>query len=77
MGWNVAKKIADSTGEKIRELNESFTVIDLDSGGSDSEEIVPPRVNQKDPMIRRKIEDRLERKRLREELSIYDDAWDF
>lgn len=46
---------------------------DFDGG----EEVAPPpRVNAKDPTIRRKIEDRLERKRLREELGIYDDdAW--
>ena len=40
-------------------------------------EVVPPRVTQKDPSIRRKIEDRLERKRLRDELGIYDDdSWE-
>jgi hypothetical protein len=42
-----------------------------------TEEVVPPRVNPKDPTIRRKIEERLERKRLRDELGIYDDdAWE-
>ncbi|MFT3930452.1 MAG: hypothetical protein QM709_09180 [Spongiibacteraceae bacterium] len=46
---------------------------DFDGG----EEVVPPKVNHKDPTIRRKIEERLERKRLRDELGIYDeDAWE-
>jgi hypothetical protein len=45
------------------------------------EEIVPPKtptvVNSKDPSVRRKIEDRLERIRLREELGIYDErSWE-
>ena len=69
---------ASGTNDKNSTLNEGFMADDSD--GSDfesSEEVVPPRVNQKDPTIRRKIEDRLERKRLREELGIYDDdAWE-
>jgi hypothetical protein len=35
----------------------------------------PPRASNRDPAIRRKIEDRLERIRLREELGIYDDKY--
>jgi hypothetical protein len=50
---------------------------EADGADFDSDaEVAPPRVTQKDPSIRRKIEDRLERKRLREELGIYDDdSW--
>ncbi|HEY3697927.1 MAG TPA: hypothetical protein VGK97_01255 [Spongiibacteraceae bacterium] len=51
---------------------------DTDNSDFDSSDaVLPPRINQKDPSIRRKIEDRLERKRLRDELGIYDDdAWE-
>jgi len=58
-------------------LNDNFMAEDTDSSDLDgNEEALPPRVNHKDPTVRRKIEDRLERKRLREELGIYDDdAW--
>ena len=71
-----------STDDKSNTLGESFMADDADaeadsSDFEDSEEAVPPRVLQKDPTIRRKIEDRLERKRLRDELGIYDDdAWE-
>jgi hypothetical protein len=70
---------ASGTDNKSNSLNEGFMADDTtDSSDFDgNEEVLPPRVNQKDPTIRRKIEDRLERKRLREELGIYDDdAWE-
>lgn len=59
-------------------LSEGFMADDTDSADLESnEEVLPPRVNHKDPTIRRKIEDRLERKRLRDELGLYDeDAWE-
>jgi hypothetical protein len=41
-----------------------------------AEEVVPPvkvAASSRDPAVRRKIEDRLERIRLREELGIYDE----
>lgn len=52
------------------------SVIDSDHGEFGTEpEVVPSvvPVAPKDPMIRRKIEDRLERIRLREQLGLYDD----
>lgn len=66
------------TNDKSSTFNENFMAEDNDSSDVDSnEEVLPPRVNHKDPTVRRKIEDRLERKRLREELGIYDDdAWE-
>lgn len=66
------------TDDKNSNLNENFMAEDTDTADFDgNEEALPVRVNQKDPTIRRKIEDRLERKRLREELGIYDDdAWE-
>lgn len=68
---------ASGTNDKSDTLNENFMAEDTDTPEFESsEEALPPRVNQKDPTVRRKIEDRLERKRLREELGIYDDdAW--
>jgi hypothetical protein len=70
----MAKNVADSTSEKNSDLSEEL-VIDSDNIEFESEEEVapPPRANQKDPSIRRKIEDLLERRRLREELGVYDD----
>ncbi len=55
--------------------NEDLTDTAIDADFEAEPEVVPPVVPvvQKDPMIRRKIEDRLERIRLREELGIYDD----
>lgn len=66
------------TSDKSSNLSEGFMAEDTESADLDSgEEVLPPRVNQKDPTVRRKIEDRLERKRLRDELGIYDDdAWE-
>ncbi len=66
------------TNDKGSSLSEGFMAEDTDNADFEgNEEALPPRVIQKDPTIRRKIEDRLERKRLREELGIYDDdAWD-
>jgi hypothetical protein len=70
-------------GSKKSKLSEDLITDEgetLDFEGED-EEIVPPKtsaaVNSKDPAVRRKIEDRLERIRLREELGIYDEhSWD-
>lgn len=75
----MAKKVADSTSKKNSDLSEEFMVIDAESVEfeTEEEEVAAPRANQKDPSIRRKIEDMLERRRLRDELGIYDDeAWD-
>lgn len=66
---------ASGTNDKNSPVSEGFMADDTESADFDSgAEVVPPRVNSKDPTIRRKIEERLERKRLREELGIYDDA---
>lgn len=75
LGADMAKP--SGTNEKSSTLSEGFMAEDTDTADFDgNEETLPPRVNQKDPTVRRKIEDRLERKRLREELGIYDDdAW--
>ena len=64
---------ANSKNEQLSD-SEAEESSDGDDLEGDPEE-VPPEVPaaQKDPMIRRKIEDRLERIRLREELGIYDD----
>lgn len=70
---------ASGTNDKNSTISEGFMADDTESADFDSgEEVVPPpRVNHKDPTIRRKIEERLERKRLRDELGIYDDdAWE-
>lgn len=69
---------ASGTNDKSSSISEGFMADDTESSDFDnSEEVAPARVNQKDPTIRRKIEDRLERKRLRDELGIYDDdAWE-
>lgn len=75
----MAKSVADSTSKKNSDPNEEFLAIEAESVEfeSEEEEIAPSRANQKDPFLRRKIEDLLERRRLREELGIYDDeAWD-
>ena len=56
--------------------SEEILVDEADGGDFEAEETpAPPRAaNSRDPAIRRKIEDRLERIRLREELGIYDDS---
>lgn len=73
----MTKSLSGTTG-KPSDPREGFITEDSDSADFDStEEVVPVRPVQKDPAIRRKIEDRLERKRLRDELGIFDDdAWD-
>ena len=64
-----------STSNKESDASEDFLTEEAEGGDFDGDtEVVPPRAAQKDPSIRRKIEDRLERRRLREELGIYDDA---
>jgi hypothetical protein len=69
---------ASGTTDKSNTISEGFMADEAEGADFDStEEVVPPRVNPKDPTIRRKIEERLERKRLRDELGIYDDdAWE-
>lgn len=73
-------KNLSGTTDKTSELSEDFMAddaegVDFETDGE--EEVVQPRTPPKDPSIRRKIEDRLERIRLREQLGIYDDAsWD-
>lgn len=73
----MTKSLSGTTG-KTSDPREGFITEDSDSADFDStEEVAPVRPVQKDPAIRRKIEDRLERKRLRDELGIFDDdAWD-
>lgn len=77
---NTGKKTTEIiTAKNSSELSEEFLPVDPDSVEFESEEevVTPSRANQKDPLMRRKIEDLLERRRLREELGIYDDAaWD-
>jgi hypothetical protein len=71
-------KPLSGTTDKNSDPSEGFMAEDTDSAEFDStEDAAPVRPLQKDPTIRRKIEDRLERRRLREELGIYDDdAWE-
>lgn len=71
-------KALSGTTDKNSDPSEGFMAEDTDSTEFESpEDVVPPRPVQKDPTVRRKIEDRLERKRLRDELGIYDDdAWE-
>ena len=73
----MTKSLSGATGKNSDPV-ESFVTEDSDSTDIDSTEVVvPTRTVQKDPAIRRKIEDRLERKRLRDELGIFDDdAWE-
>ncbi len=66
----MAKGVADADGKQGEEL----LVDEAESIEFEAEEPPPPRPSSsRDPAIRRKIEDRLERIRLREELGIYDD----
>lgn len=69
---------SSGTNDKNSTFNENFMAEETETADFENNEAaLPTRVNPKDPTIRRKIEDRLERKRLREELGIYDDeAWD-
>ena len=73
----MATKLSDAS-DKSNVLSDG--AVETDAGDFDGEpEVVPAIVPAlpKDPMIRRKIEDRLERIRLRDELGIYDDdQWD-
>lgn len=73
----MAKATVAGADKKPAEDGEGF-LAESDSADFESEEEAPPaKASHKDPSIRRKIEDRLERKRLREELGIYDDdAWE-
>lgn len=71
-------KTLSGTDDKNNNVSEGFMADESEGGDFEAAEpvVTPPRASQKDPTIRRKIEDRLERKRLREELGIYDeDAW--
>lgn len=70
-------KPLSGTSDKNSDLSEGFMAEDSEGGDFEpAEPAAPPRISQKDPTLRRKIEDRLERKRLREELGVYDDeAW--
>lgn len=70
-------KLVSGTNNKDRDPSEGFMSEESDNTEFETaEEVAPARPVQKDPAIRRKIEDRLERKRLRDELGIYDDdAW--
>jgi hypothetical protein len=63
------------TGSKNGDLAEHDASGDAAEIESDSDPVpaTPVPAAPKDPMIRRKIEDKLERIRLREELGIYDE----
>lgn len=66
-----------SSPSKNEDVSEDFLSEDIDAEGLEVEADLPPRVSRKDPDVRRKIEDMLERRRLREELGLYDEAyWD-
>jgi hypothetical protein len=70
----MATKLSDA-GDALAANEVVGEVADFD-GDAEPVPVSPPPVSPKDPMIRRKIEDKLERIRLREELGIYDeDQW--
>jgi hypothetical protein len=74
----MSTNLSSTSNKNSEDPSEDFMAEEAESSDFDSDaEAVPPRPSaQKDPSIRRKIEDRLERKRLREELGIYDDeSW--
>lgn len=69
--------------DKRDDLSEDYLADDLDTDDldveseSEGDSDLPPRMSRKDPAVRRKIEDMLERRRLREELGLYGDGyWD-
>lgn len=65
--------------EKANTPAEEFMADEEEAGGEfeeAAEDETPVPIAVKDPSIRRKIEDRLERNRLRDELGIYDANWD-
>lgn len=66
---SVAKESGSSAGEDF--LADDETAVEFE----EVQEEAPPRPVAKDPSIRRKIEDRLERNRLRDELGLYDVDW--
>lgn len=69
----MAKSLSGADGQQGK-LNEELLVDEADASELEAEEPPPPRpTSNRDPEIRRKIEDRLERIRLREQLGIYDD----
>lgn len=75
MGCFMAANVSNAK-EKSSNANEDFLADDEESGDfEESAEEAPARIVVKDPSIRRKIEDRLERNRLRDELGIYDSSW--
>lgn len=70
---------ANASAAKDNGSNAGDDFLADDETSSEFEEVQeapPPRVVIKDPSIRRKIEDRLERNRLRDELGIFDNEWD-
>ncbi len=71
----MANNVSGST--ESPDAAEDFLADDAEGEDFELEDDVAPRVVRKDPSVRRKIEDLLERRRLREELGLYDDAyWD-
>jgi len=72
LGCDAMAKVVSGADSKQAE---AVLVDEADSGDFEAEETPAParQANSRDPAIRRKIEDRLERIRLREELGIYDD----
>ena len=74
----MATKLAEPGNETV-DLGDSAVAeaVEFEADGEPEPPPTPaPVVSSKDPMIRRKIEDKLERIRLREELGIYDeDQW--
>lgn len=66
-----------SSPSKNDDISDDFLADDADTDNLEVEGDLSPRVSRKDPGVRRKIEDMLERRRLREELGLYDEAyWD-
>ncbi|HUH37107.1 MAG TPA: hypothetical protein VL027_04080 [Spongiibacteraceae bacterium] len=65
-----------STESKDEDISEDFLADSSDGDDGDFDDDRPLVIVRRDPDIRRKIEDRLERLRLREELGIYDFDFD-
>lgn len=65
-----------STESKDEEISEDFLADSAEVEDADFDDDRPLVIVRRDPDVRRKIEDRLERMRLREELGIYDFDFD-
>ncbi len=71
----MTKSVSGADSNKQGKVSEDLLVDEPEGGEFDADDTPPPSrpSSSRDPAIRRKIEDRLERIRLREELGIYDD----